>query len=370
MNCITNKFKVLYYPNCECHPLVLAKSILVFDEITFFDHPSLNFNRVGNVGHDSSMRQLQGLLNNEGFNLKVLKPNSGPVEGEIKNIIDVDLSNDNFRRTFLQLVHNDPSFIIPKGNYGKYGTAENLRQLIVNTKDSEIPRSCDEISSFKPKDGIPPEILIATKMAFDSYQFNLSMYYAINEELQLFGDSKGMDLLLNAKLNTKNNQQKIRDDISHKIAFTLLENIIPNEAFNGKTIVDIVHFRNKMSKERELFKERILEITSKIDTNVEGKDNIEKIIFGTIVPEVRNYQNMIADNWDNFFKKGTKVILNNTDQMAELIVATILSQSLITPLLATALKIGKEILPNLIDFLKEKEKINRTNPYLYLMKFN
>lgn len=65
-------FNVVYYPNADCHPLVLAKSILVFDQITFFDHPSLTFDRHGTVGHQSSMRHAAHILKPEGYEIRVM----------------------------------------------------------------------------------------------------------------------------------------------------------------------------------------------------------------------------------------------------------------------------------------------------------
>lgn len=368
-----NLFKVIYYPNSDCHPFILAKSILVFDEMTFFDHPSLTFKSVGTVGHDSGMRRAIPHLEKEGYQIRVLKPSAGPVENELERIIDADLKNPNFRKTFLKLIKNDPSFLmskVPNGNYGVYGTAENYRAKFLQLRDVDIPMSSKEISSFKVKhSGIPPEINVALSMAVDSFNFNLSSYFATEHDLQLFGDNKGMDMLLSAKLSNESGQLP-NEHISHMVAFTLLENLIPNEAFNGKHIEDIVHFRNKMEKDRKKFQERILQMTIDISkTSKKGNVSmVDKILYKQLLPEARNYQNLLARNWDIFFKESTKSIVNSTGQITQ-IMATSLPYSFAAALLVGAAKIGVTILPHLVDYLKNKEALNRENPYTYLMKF-
>lgn len=366
-------FKVLYYPNSECHPLTLARSILVFDELLFLDHPSLTFTGVGTVGHDSMMRQIVAPLQREGYQVKVIKPKDGPVEGELQNIINADLANGAFRETFFQLIKNDPSFLmtkVPNGDYGKYGDADNLRRKILSLAPTDVPSSVEEIKRFKVIDGMTPEIIIALTMAADSYMLNLSTYLAIDQEVHLFGDSRGMDMLLSAKLSEQAEKTSRQDDFSHKLAFTLLEHLIPTESFVGKDILDIARFRNKMTKEREKFKEHILEFTAGLSNlSVEEREfKLHEILHRYLLPEARGYQNKLADNWDKFFKGSSKAVLKDQGQITQVVVS-VFSHSLATALLLGALRAGSQVLPHLIEYLKEKESINRKNPYTYLMKF-
>lgn len=362
-------FNIIYYPNSQCHPLTLARSILVFDEITFFDHPSLTFQGMGTVGHDSLMRTAVEPLRREGYTIRVVKTPDGPVEGELEKLVDADLENHEFRKVFFTLIRNDPSFLIemvPPGQYGK-NTAETLRQNILDTHPADVPHRVSEMRNVDFSNGIPENILIALRMAEDSHLLNMSVFFAINNGLQLFGDSKGMDMLLRSKFSKPSNGNT---SISHLIAFKLIENIIPNEAFRHKKLIDIVRFRNETVRERNKFKERVLEASialQRLSYN-DQKKLIDKIVYKELLPEARNFQNAMADNWDKFFKDSTKSLIKNSHQIVQ-IVATILPTSLPAALLAGASQIGVSTLPYLIDYLKEKEKIERKNPYSYLMKF-
>lgn len=372
--CKMNQFKVLYYPNSECHPLVLAKSILVFDQITFFDHPSITFQSAGTVGHDSAMRQVMPILKQEGYDLNVLKLKGGIIEGDLEKMIDADLGNRKFRSTFLHLLQHDPSFLInkvPSGNYGQYGDAENLRKLILAVKNEEIPMTVQEMKRSKQTGKIEPPMLIALNMAADSYQFNVSTYFAVDQDIQLFGESKGMDMLLNAKFTEDEIKDQARHDISNKLAFTLLDQLIPNKAFQGKSIVDIVRFRNETMKEREKFKEHIVEITLNLQDENEknATDKVQKILYTKLLPEARDYQYKLAESWDRFFNESTKAVLGDTGQITQIVVTSIGFHSFAAALLAGAARVGMRVVPHLIDYLKEKEAIERRNPYAYLMKF-
>jgi hypothetical protein len=233
-------FRVLYFPSSDCSPLTLAKAILIFDEINFFDHPSIAFRNVGTIGHDSRIRKILPELKNEGYSINVIKPGSGPIEGEIEKIIDSDLSNEEFRKIFYRLMHNDPSFIlrkVPNGNYGKLGSAEELRKKILSLQDRDIPRSVEEIKRFKPDEyGISPSIHVAISMASDSYQLNFASYIAVDKDLNLFGDSRGMNLLLNSKFNGIQ-PGSAKKSLTHQVTFTLMERLISDKAFVGKSII-------------------------------------------------------------------------------------------------------------------------------------
>jgi hypothetical protein len=366
-------FHVLYYPNSDCQPLSLAKAILVFDEVTFFDHPSINFAKVGTVGHPSGMRHPAHLLKEEGYQINIIEPKGGPIEGELESIIDADLDNDEYRQIFFRLLRNDQSFLMNKGqngNYGKYGDGEAYRQGLLGVTDAEVPRTSADIRSFDPVDGIPPAISIAMSMAADSYKLNFSTYLAAQKGIHLFGDSKGMDMLLNAKLKLAPPGAHGEGGISQQLAFTLLEHLIPNEAFRGKKLIDVVRFRNEMYKDREKFKERVMEFSVEHQnlTGESREQKLKQVLYKQLLPEARDYQYRLAENWDKFFKDGTTAIISESDRLAALVV-TVLPFSYPAALLAGAAHVGAKLMPHLVSYLKEKEALNRRNPYNYLMRF-
>lgn len=364
---------MLYYPNDGCSPLTLAKSLLVFDELTFYDHTSILIGKLGTVGHQSHMRGYIELLKQEGYSLNVVEPLGGPVENELKTLIDADIQNANYRKSFVRMMRVDPTFLltkVPNGNYGKYGDGAAYRQRILALKDGDIPASVAELEAFVPTDGIPPEINAGIMMALDSFNLNFSAYAAIDNDYQLFGDSVGMDLLLKAKFAANDAMRAADKGISQAVAFSLLENIIPNEAFYHKSITDIARFRNEMHKERERFKERVLELTVELQdlSGANKQQKIKEILYKTMVPEVRNFQNLTAKNWDTFFKESTKAVIYDADTITKQVTA-VLPLSIPGALLIAAASIGKSVVPHLVDYLANKKELNRINPYAYLTKF-
>jgi hypothetical protein len=370
------KFKAIYYPNAECPPLTLAKAILVFDELTFYDHTSIMFQNVGTVGHDSHMRHFAHQLGDEGYNLSVVKPAGGQIVDEIRELIDADLQNSKYRQTFFNLIQNDPSFLMSKvkdGNYGVFGDADEYRRRILALKPDEIPQNVSDLEKWRVgKDGgIPPEMNIALTMALDSFNFNFSAYMSIEEDLHMLGDSEAMDMLLKTKFADKELEKAADKGISEAVAFSMLEHVIPKEAFIGKRFEDIVRFRNDTFQERERFKEKVLEQTIELQdlSGAEKYKAIDKVIYKGLLPEFRSYQESQLQNWDTFFSQSTKSILYSAKDISAHVVQT-LPLSLAAGLLTAATHIGLTVLPHLIDYLQSKKQLDRTNPYAYLMKFN
>jgi hypothetical protein len=369
-----DSFDALYYPNSVCSPLTLAKSILVFDSLTFYDHTSIIIGKVGTVGHDSPMRQAIEPLKAEGYKIQVLKPLGGPVENELKALINADLTNSEYRKAFHRLVQNDPTFLmtkVPNGNYGKYGDGDSYRKRILSLKESDIPSSISELEDFEAKDGsITPEANAGLIMALDSFNLNFSAFTAIEESVHLFGDSKGMDMLLKAKFAANDAIKAADKGISQAIAFALMEHLIPNKAFYGKAVTDIVRFRNKRHKELERFKERILELTIELqDLSGSAKQaKVKELLYKTLIPEVRSYQNSTAKVWNTFFKESINTVVYDADTIAKE-VAALLPLSVAVALLAAAANVGKAVVPNLVNALSEKKDLERNNPYAYLMRY-
>lgn len=370
-------FKVVYYPNSDCHPLVLKKAILAFDELVFFDHSPISFSWFGSKGHRSHMEHHVDEFRREGYNMRVVEPQGGPVEGELQRIIDADLANQDYCNTFFRLMKNDPKFLIDMvgrshgGDFGKYGSSDGYKNALLQVKPSDIPSRLSEIDKFKPNnEPLPPEIAIVLKMALDSHQLNFAAYTATQDNLHLFGDSRGMSMMLDAKFKPHETPHPATTGLAHKVAFTLLERTIPNEAFQNKKVIDVIRFRNEMSVEREKFQERVLKATVEMQgiSGDEQQKKLNEIVFAELLPEVRDYQEKFAKKWDVFFKESAKSVLRDSHHTAEL-VATLLPMSFSGALLAGALELSTKVVPHLINYLKDKESLNRSNPYVYLMKF-
>ena len=369
-------FSAIYYPEAECQNLTLAKAILVFDELIFLDHTSITLGNVGTVGHESHMRhRAVPLLRSEGYNVQVLEPLGGHIHGDLEKMIDADLSNQKFRTTFFNLLHNDPTFLMDKihdGKYGVYGTAEQYRARLLELSLSAIPSSVKEISNFKPtpETEMPPEINIATTMALDSFNLNIAALHALDIDAELFGDSRGMDMMLHAKFTGKKGLSNANRGITNAVAYTLLERLVPIGVFKNKTLDDVLHFRNETQVERDRFKEYVLQFTTELVglKGVERREVIDKLVYSQLLPEAREFQNRITKNRDTLFKSSIKAVTHDAEKIAQE-VANLMPLSASTALLAGAARLVLAVVPSLVDFVEEKRELQRTNPYAYLLAF-
>jgi hypothetical protein len=308
--------------------------------------------------------------------MKVVKPKGGPVVDELKDLIDADLKNPSFRKTFFQLIQNDPTFLMTKvhdGNYGIYGDGASYRKRILELKDTDVSHSVQEIEEFKAgNDGsLTPEITTALSMAMDSFNLNFSAYMSVEEGLHLLGDSRAMDMMLKAKFSDKKLEVAADKGISESVAFSLMEHTIPNSAFIGKKFEDIVRFRNHTAVQRDRFKERVLELTVDLQdlAGAEKHKKVDELIYKVLVPELRLFQERQAKNWDNFFSESMKSVLHSAKDISTQVAQT-LPLSIMAGLVAAAAQMGVTVMPHLIDYLAAKKEVERTNPYAYLMKFS
>jgi hypothetical protein len=113
--------KLLYIGGSSCGADILARLLLLGDELCFLDRPSVTFDNWGTIGHPSPMRQ----FSTEGQPVKItaIEPPGGPARLLYAPYIEADLNNSSFVTTVLDGLRSDPMFgnkcFAPTANYGE-----------------------------------------------------------------------------------------------------------------------------------------------------------------------------------------------------------------------------------------------------------
>jgi hypothetical protein len=134
-----DKVNVFYYPEMVAAPSTIKKAILLFDEIHFMDRPSFMFGELGGqcgtVGTASPIRQFEAAFRAEGAPVFVHSAPGGPVSGDLLQQIKADVNDPLFMSRFQQGLKVSQSFRdlqIAHGNYGQYGTHEDVARKLIS----------------------------------------------------------------------------------------------------------------------------------------------------------------------------------------------------------------------------------------------
>lgn len=125
--------KLLYIGTHFCPPDVLARLLVLGDELVFLDRPSVTFDNWGTVGSASPMRRFSW----EGSPVKVsvVEPPSGPARNLFEAYVLADINNPAFVRAFLDGLKSDyvfaERFLPPGANYGEGRSGADIRRLLV-----------------------------------------------------------------------------------------------------------------------------------------------------------------------------------------------------------------------------------------------
>lgn len=146
-----NKIIVFYYPEMAASASTMKKAILLFDEIHFMDRPSFLFEELGGgqfgtLGAASPVRQVEASFRAEGVPVFVNPAPGGPVEGDFYEQVKADVNDPLFLTRFQQGIKNFQAFCdlqIAHGNYGEFGTHEDVAQKVISVDLSTALSSHD-----------------------------------------------------------------------------------------------------------------------------------------------------------------------------------------------------------------------------------
>jgi hypothetical protein len=132
--------RLLYSGTSECDQPTLKRLLVIADEISFLDRPSVMFGNWGTVARPSFFRR----FSSEGspVGLSVFAPPSGPVTRLFQEYIQADLQNSDFIRTFVEGLkkseHFSAKLIQLDANYGSC-TGSEVRAALINDQALLMP---------------------------------------------------------------------------------------------------------------------------------------------------------------------------------------------------------------------------------------
>jgi len=100
--------KLLFSGSKFCDNDTLKRLLLISDEISFIDRPSVTFKGWGTIGSDSPARKIDST--DSPVKLSVYKPPSGPVFELYQPYIEKDIQNNDFVKVFLEGLKQSKKF--------------------------------------------------------------------------------------------------------------------------------------------------------------------------------------------------------------------------------------------------------------------
>jgi len=379
--------KVLYYSAPECSYETLARSILLFDEIHFFDRPSINLRytesdtQVGTVGRDSSLRRYD--FGKEGMEVHIHKPFSGPLENTVfVDLIKRDMANDKFVTSFMEGFLGDEQFrylFLPKGKYGGGLDDKEIYERLKCIDFSKYPISLDFFLSGEPEVGDSwSEQRLVKLLLFDlveaSFLHNHALLSCVNNDVFPVTDFAVSADLLRAKCfdayEGLEKKDAPRNLAKSELLLRLSIALIPDELLRKKRLSKLNEFSHKYIEDRKaiyaLLDEQI-ESCGGLQDPREYDRAISSLYETKIEPLIRDFNNKTTDLWEQTFKESIKDVVSSAPQISNLLISLVAGLSLEDTLIR-ALGIGGVMVgKNVMEHVVSKRRIVRNSTLSYLL---
>jgi hypothetical protein len=152
------------------------------------------------------------------------------------------------------------------------------------------------------------------------------------------------------------------------IAFTLFDTIIPKDSLERISIAQAAKYRDSCQDSFERLKQYIAEITSQIESEVwddRFQAEVQKIVYGKIVPEAQEAQNEALEIYEKLFGElAKKAVAALTPTLGVGIFAGLTFSQI---LLAGSASILGSVFPDLLDVYLARKKLQR-NSVAYLLR--
>lgn len=309
------KVRVFYYPDMDASNSTIKKAILFFDEIHFMDRPSLSIGAPGTWGHFttigtmSTFRQMQPALEAEGISTYVHPANSGPVEGDFYANIAADINDPAFLEGFQSGLKSSAAFRtiqIKPGNYGRWGTADDVATLISSV---DIKGVLSDYASATTMFADPKIYMLDLSTPAGRVK-NLLMHAHtcsanINFALDVSGkhgiiplaDASPYAQLLGAKYKRAMQEvgaQKHQIPVTD-LAFAVFDELLDGIQLDQMTYRDVIRYRRDSESAREQFLEYLSTLQAKRGSVVgDYTSDIINLIKTEIIPAARTFRNKLA----------------------------------------------------------------------------
>lgn len=361
--------RVLYSGESICSFETLQRLILLANEITFMDRPSVTFGKFGTVGAPSEFRQINTA--DAPIQFSILAPPSGPANQLYRRYVESDLQDSTFIRTVLDGIKNDPLFrsrvIQTSAHYG-WGTGQQIVEALI--KDPSLYEGTYDLER-DPKLIFVPDTVEGRRQTLGTLLLEASIHttnaLVVAEEAQLIPVSDDPYFCQLLALRTSAEHYVYQPvAFAPLLGLAVAESVLPDESLKNLSIPDLFEFRlaakeqyEAWSKEIEQLSLRLLEVPA---DRISGE--AVKLVITDIRPRVDELRRDLESARDKLFGDLVKSVTRWEVPVLSLSYISGLSLPSAFAAFASALT---PAIPSVVDYFTQRRALHRNNSMAYLV---
>ena len=394
----------LFYGHHHTDFLTFKKALLLYDELHFLDRPSFGLGDVGvsfhTIGAPSPYRDFIQDLNRAGFKLICHEPLiHGPIKEHDVMIASVseDMKDRKFVQTFIRAFLNykgfSDLFLSPDGKYpvsGKHDdkidegpTGSDIKRALSKVNWSSIEFDFNSLSHAIEKEKPiifnmdSRENLKFTMQWFiceASFILNASLLSTIEINSVPFTSIQPYHELLLVKYNRAKTSNILQLPQTTKISYiadTIFDEIIHPQNLEGRSVLDILKFKERHVDEIKSFRYYLRELQTYIESqpfNPKMETDIQKIIDTKINPLVKKHRDDLKTSWEDLFGNIINGVFKNELKYYSFMVAAGLSFDLLPMIGIAGGIIADWTAVPVKNFIIKRRRIHRDNSLSYLLR--
>lgn len=363
--------KLLFSGSKFCDNDTLKRLLLISDEISFMDRPSVTFKGWGTIGSDSPARKIDST--DSPVKLSVYKPPSGPVFELYQPYIEKDIQNNDFVKVFLEGLKQSKKFaskfIQLNADYTT-GKGSDILSAIINDPNiinnplepevKVIGPDLFPVSNSQNRRETLKVLLIEA-----SIQVTSSLIVSEKEEIIPVTDEPYFAQLI-AMRNYHSNYVGMTSRMSPFLGLELIKSVIPDEILQKLSFTDIINFRKKTVDIYSEWSNEINRFAAQLN-GVKGenvRDEIFKIIVTELKPQLVKLRNEMKSVRNTLFKDLIKHVLQW--EFPSLSIAYFTNVSVVDAIMLFATPLLRTV-PDIISYFQSKKEISRKYSMSYLI---
>ena len=363
--------KLLYSGSSECDQPTFKRLLVIAEEISFMDRPSVMFGNWGTVARPSFFRRVRS----EGspVQLSVFAPPSGPVTKLFQEYIEADIQNFDFIKTVIDGLKNSDGFtrklIPPNANYAS-GTGVEIRGALINDPnllapmDAEVqiehPENFYDVHTASGRRDTMKTLLIETSIEVT----NALLISEHTGTLPVTDDPFFAKLL--AMRTTHSSYVGSQSKLAPFVGLEVAKSVIPDEVLQTLNIADILKYREKARDAYTAWSTEINRVSSKIDQSDSQfiDQEISKLIAIEIAPQIVEFQKEMASIRDALFGNLVKSVTKwQVPALTLAYFANVGAAGAISLFASTLL----QSLPGIVDYIHARRDVARKHAMSYLI---
>jgi hypothetical protein len=366
--------RLLYSGSSECDQPTFKRLLVVADEVSFLDRPSVMFGNWGTIARPSFFRR----FSSEGspVGLSVFAPPSGPVTRLFQEYIQADLQNLDFIRTFVEGLKKSDSFTVKliqlDSNYST-GSGSDVRAALINDPTLLVPMDSN-VEIEHPENFFDVRTPEGRRDTFKSLlieeSINVTNALIMSEHtgtLPVSDDPFFARLL--AMRSTDSSYVGEVSRLAPFVGYEIAKSVIPDEALQQLTIPQILKYREKTKDAYSAWSTEINRISSRIDQldPEHLQDEIQRLIATDLAPQMVDLQREMSSVRDALFGDVVKNIISGAKWQVPALTLAYFSHYGVAGSISLFASKLLQVAPAIVDYIQARRDVARRHAMSYLI---